>query len=211
MLEAFKFADCFEIVNREERLAARGADILQSLPIVLLFAGATLEIAQKHLIHRLRRFTQIFSAQSYKLPESVKSADDNSVKRPWYRPSLTTQIMIGLVIGALIGWLRPDWGNKVYFLRDIFINLIKAIIAPLVFSTIVAGIAGAGALKKVGRIGIKALIFFEIVTTVALFIGLAVVNFTKPGAGVTLATGKIDIVKTIGETHAQNLVETIVH
>jgi len=119
--------------------------------------------------------------------------------------------MIGLVVGALIGWLRPDWGNKVYFLRDIFINLIKAIIAPLVFSTIVVGIAGAGALKKVGRIGIKALIFFEIVTTVALFIGLAVVNFTKPGAGVTLATGKIDIVKTIGETHAQSLVETIVH
>ncbi|HEY6207335.1 MAG TPA: cation:dicarboxylase symporter family transporter, partial [Chthoniobacterales bacterium] len=60
-----------------------------------------------------------------------------SDRRPWYRPSLTTQIMIGLVIGALIGWLRPDWGNKVYFLRDIFINLIKSIIAPLVFSTIV--------------------------------------------------------------------------
>src|SRR5947209_7318792 len=96
-------------------------------------------------------------------------------RRAWYCPSLTTQIMIGLVVGALIGWLRPDWGNKVYFLRDIFINLIKSIIAPLVFSTIVVGIAGAGALKKVGRIGIKALIFFEIVTTAALFIGLAVV------------------------------------
>src|SRR6266700_4217274 len=132
-------------------------------------------------------------------------------RRPWYCASLTVQIMIGLVAGALIGWLRPDWGNKVYFLRDIFINLIKAIIAPLVFSTIVVGIAGAGALKKVGRIGIKALIFFEIVTTVALFIGLAVVNFTKPGAGVTLATGKIDIVKTIGQAHPKTLVETIVH
>ncbi len=73
----------------------------------------------------------------------------NLTRRPWYRPSLTTQIMIGLVVGALIGWLQPDWGNKVYFLRDIFINLIKSIIAPLVFSTIVVGIAGAGALKKV--------------------------------------------------------------
>src|SRR5256885_13789447 len=103
--------------------------------------------------------------------------------RPWYRPSLTTQIMIGLVAGALIGWLQPDWGNKVYFLRDIFINLIKSIIAPLVFSTIVVGIAGAGALKKVGRMGVKALVYFEIVTTAALFIGLAVVNFTKPGDG----------------------------
>jgi proton glutamate symport protein len=132
-------------------------------------------------------------------------------RRPWYRPSLTTQIMIGLVGGALIGWLRPDWGNRVYFLRDIFINLIKSIIAPLVFSTIVVGIAGAGALKKVGRIGIKALIFFEIVTTAALFIGLAIVNFTKPGAGVTLTSENTDIAKTIGQTHAQSLVETIVH
>jgi len=135
----------------------------------------------------------------------------NSIRRPWYRPSLTTQIMIGLVVGALIGWLRPDWGNKVYFLRDIFINLIKSIIAPLVFSTIVVGIAGAGALKKVGRMGIKALVYFEIVTTAALFIGLAVVNFTKPGAGVTLAAGNIDIVKTIGQSHPKTLVETIVH
>jgi proton glutamate symport protein len=131
-------------------------------------------------------------------------------RRPWYRPSLTTQIMIGLIVGAFVGWLRPDWGNKVYFLRDIFINLIKSIIAPLVFSTIVVGIAGAGALKKVGRIGIKALIFFEIVTTAALFIGLAVVNVTKPGVGVTLAAGNIDIAKTLGQTHAQSLVETIV-
>src|SRR5947208_685639 len=122
-------------------------------------------------------------------------------RRPWYQPSLTTQIMIGLIVGGLIGWLRPDWGNKVYFLRDIFINLIKSIIAPLVLSTIVVGIAGTGALKKVGRIGIKALVFFEIVTTAALFIGLAVVNFTKPGMGVTLAAENIDIVKTIGQSH----------
>jgi Na+/H+-dicarboxylate symporter len=121
------------------------------------------------------------------------------------------QIMIGLVVGIVIGWLRPDWGNKVYFLRDIFINLIKSIIAPLVFSTIVVGIAGAGALRKVGRMGVKALIYFELVTTAALFIGLAVVNFTKPGAGVTLAASNIDVVKTIGQSHPTTLVETLVH
>ena len=132
-------------------------------------------------------------------------------RRPWYRPSLTVQIMIGLVVGGVIGWLRPDWGNAVYFLRDIFINLIKSIIAPLVFSTIVVGIAGAGALQKVGRMGIKALIYFEIVTTAALVIGLAVVNFTKPGAGVTLAATNTDVLKTIGQTHPQTFVETIVH
>src|SRR5207253_3963446 len=132
-------------------------------------------------------------------------------RRRWYRPSLTVQIMIGLVVGGFIGWLRPDWGNAVYFLRDIFINLIKSIIAPLVFSTIVVGIAGAGALKKVGRIGIKALVFFEIVTTAALFIGLAVVNLIKPGSGVTLEAGNIDVAKTIGQAHPQSLTDIVVH
>jgi proton glutamate symport protein len=132
-------------------------------------------------------------------------------RRPWYRPSLTTQIMIGLIVGALIGWWQPEWGNRVYFLRDIFLNLIKSIIAPLVFSTIVVGIAGAGALRKVGRMGAKALIYFEIVTTAALFIGLAVVNFTKPGVGVTLTPTNTDVVKTIGQSHPKTLIETIVH
>src|SRR5438128_12185585 len=133
------------------------------------------------------------------------------LRRPWYRPSLTAQIMIGLVVGGLIGWLRPDWGNAVYFLRDIFINLIKSIIAPLVFSTIVVGVAGAGALRKVGRMGVKALVYFEIATTAALFIGLAVVNFTKPGVGVTLVATNTEVIKTIGQSHPKTFVETIVH
>src|SRR6187200_3237660 len=133
------------------------------------------------------------------------------IRRSWYRPSLTMQIMIGLVVGGVIGWLRPDWGNAVYFLRDIFINLIKSIIAPLVFSTIVVGIAGAGALRKVGRMGVKALVYFEIVTTAALFIGPAVVNFTKPGIGVTLAATNTDVIKTIEQSHPQTLVQTLVH
>src|SRR5437868_13716293 len=107
--------------------------------------------------------------------------------------------MIGLIVGGVIGWLRPEWGNAVYFLRDIFINLIKSIIAPLVFSTIVVGIAGAGALRKVGRMGVKALVYFELVTTAALFIGLAVVNFTKPGVGVTLTPSDTGIIKAIAE------------
>jgi len=142
---------------------------------------------------------------------AVTTREPQQMRRPWYRPSLTIQIMIGLVVGGVIGWLRPDWGNAVYFLRDIFINLIKSIIAPLVFSTIVVGIAGAGALRKVGRMGAKALIYFEIVTTAALFIGLAVVNFTKPGAGVTLAATSTDVIKTIEQSHPKTLVETIVH
>jgi len=142
---------------------------------------------------------------------AVTTRESQQMRRPWYRPSLTLQIMIGLVVGGVIGWLRPDWGNAVYFLRDIFINLIKSIIAPLVFSTIVVGIAGAGALRKVGRMGAKALIYFEIVTTAALFIGLAVVNFTKPGIGVTLAATNTNVIKTIEQSHPKTLVETIVH
>src|SRR5438105_2454316 len=134
-----------------------------------------------------------------------------TIRRPWYRPSLTTQIFIGLILGGLIGYIRPDWGNAVYFLRDIFLNLIKSIIAPLVFSTIVVGIAGAGALKKVGRMGGKALIYFEVVTTAALFIGLAIVNLTRPGSGVVLATTNTDVINTIGSTHPKTLIETIVH
>src|ERR1700682_2154795 len=141
----------------------------------------------------------------------MNETDSRTVRRPWYRPSLTVQIMIGLVVGVVVGWVRPDWGNTVYFLRDIFINLIKSIIAPLVFSTIVVGIAGAGALRKVGRMGVKALIYFEIVTTAALIIGLAVVNFMKPGAGITLAASNTDIIKTIGQSHPKTLVETLVH
>ena len=132
-------------------------------------------------------------------------------RKPWYRLSLTTWIMIGLVAGGLLGYVRPDWGNKVYFLRDIFLNLIKSVIAPLVFSTLVVGIAGGGDLKKVGRMGAKALIYFEIVTTLALFIGLAVVNLTKPGVGVALAAPVSSTVQQIEANHPKTLVETLVH
>src|SRR4051794_8649743 len=132
-------------------------------------------------------------------------------RKPWYRLSLTTWIFIGLVVGGFIGWIQPEWGNKLFFLRDIFLNLIKSIIAPLVFSTLVVGIAGGGDLKKVGRMGAKALLYFEIVTTAALFIGLAVVNLTRPGVGVTLAAPTTAAVAKIAENHPKTLVETIVH
>ena len=132
-------------------------------------------------------------------------------RRPWYRPSLTTQIFIGLILGGFLGWVRPEWGNKVYFLRDIFLNLIKSIIAPLVFSTIVVGIAGAGSLKKVGRMGLKAIVYFEVATTAALAIGLAIVNLTKPGMGVELVAGPNEIVNTVAQTHPKTLLEIITH
>jgi len=129
--------------------------------------------------------------------------------RPWYLPSLTTQILIGLVIGGLLGYISPRWGNNVYFLRDIFLNLIKSIIAPLIFSTLVVGIAGGGDLKKVGRMGAKALLYFEIVTTIALFLGLAIVNFTKPGQGVALAGG--GDTTSLVKTQPQGFRDLLVH
>jgi proton glutamate symport protein len=101
--------------------------------------------------------------------------------------SLTTKIFIGLVAGVILGRLAPDWGMAVRPLSILFLNLIKSIIAPLIFSTLVIGIAGTGDIRQVGRIGVKALVYFEIVTTFALFIGLAAVNITKPGIGVSLA------------------------
>src|SRR5437879_13322476 len=142
------------------------------------------------------------------MQSNASSPAIQSLPRPWYRPSLTTQILIGVVVGGLIGWLRPDWGNAVYFLRDIFLNLIKSIIAPLVFSTLVVGIAGGGDLKKVGRMGVKALIYFEIVTTAGLFIGLAIVNLVKPGIGIQLVATSSDVVNSIAENHPKALVET---
>lgn len=101
--------------------------------------------------------------------------------------SLTWKIMIGLVLGILLGYLKPDWGTAVRPLSLLFLNLIKSVIAPLIFSTLVIGIAGTGDIKQVGRMGVKALIYFEIITTFALFIGLAAVNITRPGVGVSLA------------------------
>lgn len=101
--------------------------------------------------------------------------------------SLTTKIFIGLILGVVLGYLKPEWGIAVRPLSLLFLNLIKSIIAPLIFSTLVIGIAGTGDIKQVGRIGIKSLVYFEIVTTFALFIGLGAVNLTRPGDGVSLA------------------------
>jgi proton glutamate symport protein len=101
-------------------------------------------------------------------------------------PGQTTQIFIGLAGGVLVGFLWPDVGVAVKPLADAFLRMIKMIIAPLLLSTLVAGIAGAGDLKAMGRIGAKALVYFEIATTIALAIGLVLVNLFKPGEGLAV-------------------------
>ena len=109
--------------------------------------------------------------------------------RPSRWPGVTTQIFIGLAVGVLIGYAWPSVGKEIKPLADAFLKMIKMIIAPLLFSTLVVGIAGTGDMKAMGRIGLKAIIYFEVATTIALFWGLALVNWFQPGAGVTLTVG----------------------
>jgi len=104
-------------------------------------------------------------------------------------PSLTTQIFLGLLIGIAVGYLWPSFGVGVKPLADLFLRMIKMIIAPLLFATLVVGIAGTGELKAMGRIGLKALIYFEAATTIALFLGLGLVNVFKPGVGLAVPLG----------------------
>jgi proton glutamate symport protein len=102
------------------------------------------------------------------------------------RRSLTAWIMVGLLVGAELGHDAPSAALHLQILGQIFLRLIKTIIAPLLFGTLVSGIAGHAGLRKVGRMGIKAIVYFEAVTTVALFIGLAAINLSRAGVGVAI-------------------------
>jgi aerobic C4-dicarboxylate transport protein len=102
-----------------------------------------------------------------------------------YLKVLYIQVLIGMSLGILTGWLFPSFAPVAKLIGDTFINMIRMIIAPVIFCSIVTGIAGAGSMKKVGRVGIKALVYFEIVSSLALVIGLIVANLVRPGAGVS--------------------------
>jgi proton glutamate symport protein len=113
------------------------------------------------------------------------------MKRLWStlrRISLTKWILIFMVAGALVGWLNPDLGTSLKPLSTVFLRLIKSIVVPIIFGSLVIGIAGHGDdMKRVGRLALKSIIYFEIVTTIALVIGLVAVNLTRPGVGVRLS------------------------
>ena len=119
--------------------------------------------------------------------EAPGAPADRPAAGPWWWPGTTTQIFIGLALGILLGATVPEFAVAIKPLADAFLRMIKMIIAPLLFSTLVVGIAGTGDMKAMGRIGLKALIYFEVATTIALFLGLGLVNWFQPGAGVTLA------------------------
>lgn len=107
--------------------------------------------------------------------------------------SLTTQVILGIILGITVGFIFPEIGSQLKVIADIFIKLVKMVIAPIIFLTIVIGIAGMGDLKKVGKIGGKALLYFEIVSTIALAIGILVANLFKAGKGIDAEAGQGDI------------------
>ncbi len=113
------------------------------------------------------------------------------MKKPWYKV-LYVQVLLAITAGVLLGHFYPAAGASMKPLGDGFIKLIKMIIAPIIFCTVVLGIAGMGDMKKVGRVGGKALLYFEIVSTLALIIGLMVVNLVKPGAGMNADISTLD-------------------
>ena len=133
--------------------------------------------------------------------------------RPWYT-HLYAQVLCAIVLGVLLGHFWPDIGAQMKPLGDAFIKLIKMLIAPIIFCTVVHGIASMEDMKKVGRVGLKALIYFEVMTTVALIIGLIVVNLWQPGAGMNVDPAALDtkaIATYTAKAGEQSTVEFFMH
>lgn len=125
----------------------------------------------------------------------------NSSKR------LTLYIFIALILGILFGWLCPQYAVKMQPLGEMFLRMVKMIIAPLIFATLTVGIAGHGDVKNLGKIGLKAIIYFEIATTIALILGLVMANILKPGVGFNIDVSSVSLsavegMKTISTDHS---------
>lgn len=123
-------------------------------------------------------------------------------------------VLAAIVLGGLIGWQWPEFGVQLKPLGDGFIALIRMLIAPVIFLTVVLGIAGAGAASKVGRVGVKALVYFEVVSTLALLIGLAVANLVRPGAGFNADPATLDasvVTRYAQQAQEQSAVEFVLH
>ncbi len=133
--------------------------------------------------------------------------------KPFYK-TLYFQVIVAIILGVMLGHFMPELGAKLKPLGDGFIKLVKMMIAPIIFCTIVVGIAGMEDMKKVGRVGGKALLYFEVVTTLALAIGLLVVNFVQPGSGMNVDPSTLDtgaIAKYTEKAAGQSTVDFILH
>src|SRR3979411_2764669 len=122
---------------------------------------------------------------------STISAAAPIARKPLYT-SLFVQVLVALLLGIVLGMAAPDFGIGLKIFSDAFLKLISMIVAPIVFCVVVHGIAGAGDLKKVGRVGVKALIYFEVMTTVALVVGLLLAYLFGPGHGMNIDPSTLD-------------------
>jgi aerobic C4-dicarboxylate transport protein len=128
--------------------------------------------------------------------------------------NLYVQVIIAILIGIALGFFYPTFAAKMKPLGDGFIKLVKMMIAPVVFCTIVNGIAGMQNVKKVGRVGLKAIIYFEIITTLSLIIGLVVINFLKPGVGMNIDPSTLDakaVSSYVTQGKATNITDFLLH
>jgi aerobic C4-dicarboxylate transport protein len=129
-----------------------------------------------------------------------------------YLKILYVQVLIGIILGIIVGLLFPAFFQTGKIISDVFISLIKMVIAPIIFFTVVLGITGAGNMKKVGRVGGKGILYFEIVSTIALLIGLVVGTFIKPGKGVVLAsTNNEKVAAYVDQGKEMNWVDFFTH
>jgi aerobic C4-dicarboxylate transport protein len=145
---------------------------------------------------------------------AMPSAMSISHRKQWYG-NLTIQVLIAMLLGALVGWLFPGVGPALRPFADLFIKMVKMVIGPLVFLMVVAGVSGMGDLKRVGRVGVKAVLYFEVVTTVALVIGLVAGNLFHPGTGMMppAATDaqRAVVEKFAGVAHEQSLLNFVLN
>ena len=130
---------------------------------------------------------------------SLSASTASPESKPWYR-ILYVQVLVAVAAGIAIGALRPELGKQLQPLGDGFIKMVKMMIAPIIFCTVVHGVASMSDMRKLGRIGFKTLLYFEIVSTLALLIGLVVVNVMKPGEGFNVDPSTLD--SKIGQAHA---------
>src|SRR4029077_7541449 len=122
----------------------------------------------------------------------ITSSPLTAVRRPLYR-ELYFQVLVAIALGVALGFFNPPLAQTMKPLGDGFIKLIRMMIGPIIFTTVVTGIAGMGDMKKLGRVGMKALLYFEVVTTLALVIGLVIVTIVQPGAGINADPATLDI------------------
>jgi aerobic C4-dicarboxylate transport protein len=124
---------------------------------------------------------------------------------------LYVQVLAGIALGVIMGWASPTYAEAMRPLGDIFVRIVKMLIAPIVFATVVHGIASVGDLKRVGRVGLKALVYFEVMSTLALLLGLVIVHVLQPGAGIHADASHMSTTELDATTHGRESLTFVQH